>query len=76
MDKASVTLNYKSLVALYDATPGHLKISYQTKWIDTNYGKTHFVVAGAEDAAPVLVLHGSASNAVAPHAGICAGSVG
>jgi len=64
VNKTSESKNHRNLIALYDATLGHLKIPCQTQWVDTSYGKTHLISAGAEYAAPVLVLHGSASNAV------------
>ncbi len=63
MNKTSGSKNKRSLIELYDATLDHLKTNYRTQWIETSYGKTHLISAGAEGAAPVLILHGSASNA-------------
>ena len=55
--------NDQNLIAFYDATLSRLNTPYQAQWVETSYGKTHLLLAGAADAAPVLVLHGSASNA-------------
>lgn len=52
-----------NLVAFYDATLERLTKPYQTQRVDMRYGNTHVISAGAESAAPILVLHGSASNA-------------
>ena len=62
--KATVTEGQRELVALYDATLERLTIPYQIQWVDTGYGKTHVISAGTVGAAPILILHGSASNAV------------
>lgn len=63
VNKISKSKNQQSLVALYDATLKRLKTPYQALWVGTSFGKTHVISAGAEDAHPVLVLHGSASSA-------------
>lgn len=55
---------YRKLIALYDATLARLTVPYQTQFIHTSYGRTHVVSAGSEGMEPVLILHGSASNAI------------
>jgi pimeloyl-ACP methyl ester carboxylesterase len=52
------------IMALYDAVLARWPVDYETSTIPTRHGKT-FVIASGEKSAPALVLlHGSASNAV------------
>jgi len=63
MDTSKQSKGYQELVALYDATLKHLAVAHQTQFVDTSYGRTHVISAGSEEMEPVLILHGSASNA-------------
>lgn len=48
------------LMAIYDARMHQWPLPYQSRYIDTKYGKVFVVMSGPEDAPPVVLLHASA----------------
>jgi pimeloyl-ACP methyl ester carboxylesterase len=52
----------------YDRTLKSWPVPYESKYISTNYGKTHVLVSGPEDGEPILLIHakfGSATSWIA-----------
>ena len=66
----NATSNYKSaegereVMALYDAVLARWPVSYQALNIDTRHGHTFVIASGEASAPPLVLLHGSCSNAV------------
>lgn len=48
------------LMALYDARIREWPVPYESRFIDTDYGKVHVIISGPEDAPPLVLLHASA----------------
>jgi pimeloyl-ACP methyl ester carboxylesterase len=44
---------------IYDAKMGEWPVPYDSRFVDTSYGKVHVIVSGPEDAPPMLLLHAS-----------------
>ena len=59
----------KEILARYDQKLSELNISYETRYIDTSYGKTHVIVTGDAANPPLILVHGS--NGCAPIALEC-----
>ncbi|MBN2379975.1 alpha/beta hydrolase [candidate division WOR-3 bacterium] len=53
------------ILRLYDKALANLGIAYEDKYVDTRFGKTHFVVCGRADAPALLLFHGG--NSTTPH---------
>lgn len=51
-------------LALYDRALERLGTQFEHRWVETRFGSTHLLVAGPEDAPPVVVTHGG--NSVNP----------
>ncbi len=49
-------------MAIYDKKLANWPLPYETRMVDTTYGKVHVIVSGAEDAPPLLLLHASAMS--------------
>lgn len=45
---------------IYDARLAEWPVTYQTRTLDTEYGRVHVIISGPEDAPPVLLLHAAA----------------
>jgi pimeloyl-ACP methyl ester carboxylesterase len=60
---------YKSLsgkneiMALYEAVLAHWPVAHETQSLPTRHGDTFVISSGEKSAPPVILLHGSASNA-------------
>ncbi|GAB5551836.1 MAG: enantioselective carboxylesterase CesB [Saprospiraceae bacterium] len=54
----------REIFELYDQKLSSLAIDYQSKTLDTSFGKTHVLITGNEKAPPLMILHGS--NGCAP----------
>jgi pimeloyl-ACP methyl ester carboxylesterase len=50
----------KKLMAIYQNRMAEWPVPYESRFLDTRYGKVHVIVSGPEDAPPVLLLHASA----------------
>ncbi len=47
----------------YDQVMGLWETAYTEDWVDTDYGRTHIIIAGPEDAQPVFLLPGLFADA-------------
>ena len=45
------------MMAIYDAKLAQWPTPYETRYVDTAYGKVHVIISGPEDAPPVLLLN-------------------
>ena len=45
------------MMAIYDAKLAQWPTPYETRYVDTSYGKVHVIIGGPEDAPPVLLLN-------------------
>ena len=45
------------MMAIYDAKLAQWPTPYETRYVDTSYGKVHVIISGSEDASPVLLLN-------------------
>ena len=45
------------MMAIYDAKLTQWPTPYETRYVDTAYGKVHVIISGPEDAPPVLLLN-------------------
>jgi len=45
------------MMAIYDAKLAQWPTPYETRYLDTFYGKVHVIISGPEDAPPVLLLN-------------------
>lgn len=54
----------KEIMALYDAVLARWPVAHETFSIPTRQGETFVIASGEKSAPPLLLLHGSASNAV------------
>jgi len=45
------------MMVIYDAKLAKWPTPYETKYVDTSYGKVHVIISGPEDAPPVLLLN-------------------
>jgi pimeloyl-ACP methyl ester carboxylesterase len=59
----------KEIWARYDQKLSELTIPYETRYVDTSYGKTHVIVTGDPSNPPLILVHGS--NGCAPIALAC-----
>ncbi len=48
------------LMAIYDSRIEEWPVPFETRYIETQYGKVHVIISGPADAAPVILLHASA----------------
>ena len=48
------------LMAIYQERMTQWPVLYQSRFIDTRYGKVHVIISGPEGAPPVILLHASA----------------
>ncbi|MCH2044641.1 MAG: alpha/beta hydrolase [Saprospiraceae bacterium] len=62
-------LGKKEVLAMYDQKLEELNISYQSKFVETSYGKTHILITGDASNPPLILVHGS--NGCAPIALEC-----
>ena len=47
----------EEMMAIYDAKLSQWPTPYETRYVDTSYGKVHIIIGGPEDAPPVLLLN-------------------
>jgi pimeloyl-ACP methyl ester carboxylesterase len=45
------------MMAIYDAKLAQWPTPYETRYVDTSYGKVHVIISGLENAPPVLLLN-------------------
>jgi pimeloyl-ACP methyl ester carboxylesterase len=45
------------MMAIYDAKLAQWPTPYETRYVETSYGKVHVIISGPEDAAPILLLN-------------------
>ncbi|MFN2274122.1 MAG: alpha/beta fold hydrolase [Anaerolineales bacterium] len=45
------------MMAIYDAKLAQWPTPYETRYVDTSYGKVHVIISGPEEAPPVLLLN-------------------
>jgi pimeloyl-ACP methyl ester carboxylesterase len=50
----------RELQAIYDEKLAQWPVPYETRYVDTRYGKIHVIASGPEDGFPVLLLNASA----------------
>jgi len=50
----------KGLMTIYEHRMAQWPVPYESRYVDTQYGKVFVVISGPEDAPPVLLLHASA----------------
>ena len=62
-------LGKREILDLYDQKLEELNIEYESRYVDTSYGKTHVLITGDSSNPPLLLVHGS--NACAPIALEC-----
>jgi pimeloyl-ACP methyl ester carboxylesterase len=55
---------YEAVMRLYDALLRSLPIPCESQYVSTRHGKTHVLVAGPQDAPPVVLTHGWSGNAL------------
>ena len=51
------------LMALYDAKLADWPVPFESRMIDTEYGKIHVIVSGPKDAPPIMLINASALSA-------------
>lgn len=52
------------LMDIYDARLEAWPVPYESRYVETDYGKVHVIVSGPEEAPPLLLLHASAVSGV------------
>lgn len=55
----------KKIMALYDAVLERWPVEYETLNLSTRHGRTFVIVSGKKSLPPLVLIHGSASNATA-----------
>jgi pimeloyl-ACP methyl ester carboxylesterase len=55
---------HREIMALYDAVLAHWPVAHETFNLPTRHGDTFVIASGEKSAPPLILLHGSASNAV------------
>ena len=45
------------MMAIYDAKLAQWPTPYETRYVDTTYGKVHVIISGPEDAPPIVLLN-------------------
>jgi pimeloyl-ACP methyl ester carboxylesterase len=50
----------KNLMTIYENRMAQWPVPYESRYINTNYGKVFVIISGAEDAPPIFLLHASA----------------
>lgn len=53
----------KVIELLYQEALSRWPIPYETRFVDTTFGKTHLVISGPKEAPPLVLLHGKGVNA-------------
>lgn len=53
-----------AVLALYDRELARLKLAVDSRFVSTRFGRTHLLVAGPEDALPLVVVHGANGSAL------------
>ena len=54
---------YNNVIAHYDKTINAMGIPYESRYVDTSSGKTHFITCGNEKGKSVILWHGQNANA-------------
>jgi pimeloyl-ACP methyl ester carboxylesterase len=55
---------YREIMGLYDTVLALWPVPYETRTIPTRHGNTFVIVSGSLDSEPLVLLHGSSSNAL------------
>jgi pimeloyl-ACP methyl ester carboxylesterase len=55
---------YAAMMAWYEAALARLPVAYEPFWLPTRFGATHGIAVGPAAAPPVVLLHGTAGNAL------------
>lgn len=50
----------KKLMTIYENRMAQWPVPYESRYINTRYGKVHVIISGAKDAPPIFLLHASA----------------
>jgi pimeloyl-ACP methyl ester carboxylesterase len=58
---------YEAVMALYDEGLRGWPVPYESRYVDTRYGSTHVLVAGRENAPPLVVFHGWSGSSCGAH---------
>ena len=53
----------QKMMDIYDAKLAEWPTPYESRMLDTRYGKVHVIISGPEDAPPLLLLHASGLSA-------------
>lgn len=53
-----------AVLALYDRELSRLELRVDSRFVNTRFGRTHLLVAGPEDAPPLVVVHGANGSAL------------
>ncbi len=59
--------SYATMMDFYNKCLADLPIPVESRFVDTPYGRTHMLVAGPEDAPPLIMLQGMAGSSVLWH---------
>jgi pimeloyl-ACP methyl ester carboxylesterase len=53
-----------AVLALYDRELARLELGVESRFVDTRFGRTHLLVAGPQDAPPLVIVHGANGSAL------------
>ena len=53
----------RKVIASYDAILARWPVAFESRMLPVSQGETHVLVCGAEEAAPLVILHGAGGNA-------------
>jgi pimeloyl-ACP methyl ester carboxylesterase len=54
---------FRAITSWYDALVDQFTFEFESHYVDTRFGKTHMLTAGAEDAAPLILVQAVAGSA-------------
>lgn len=58
---------YAIMTRFYDESLAALPVTVESRYIDTPYGETHMLVAGPDDAPPLVLIQGMAGSSILWH---------
>jgi pimeloyl-ACP methyl ester carboxylesterase len=59
--------SFAAMQAFYDKSLAALPVAVESRYVQTRFGRTHMLVAGPEDAPPLVLLQGMAGSAILWH---------